>query len=416
VDNEERVNYLLDQINNGQATAMECEELWQLIANDPSGSLLEKVNRFFNENAASSAPATPTVYWQQAIRRILAVDTMQQEQNGQGTASVIPVRRGHFLKTARYWYAAAVMIMLGTVAYFWLAHKKNTTTSAAVVTIPDVAPGHDGAILTLADGTKMVLDSMGNGNIANQHGVQVVLKDGQLTYDATGTSSDRIFYNTMSTPNGRQFHVQLPDGTHVWLNSASSIRYPTVFAGNERKVEITGEVYFEVAKDAAAPFVVNVNNQADIQVLGTHFNVKAYDDEEAIKTTLLEGKVKVMNRMVNRESAFDKTSAYKSVVLKPGEQVSVSHSSQLSRPIQVQIDEVMAWKNGLFNFNGYDLKSAMREIARWYNLEVIYEEEPEARELMGKIQRNLTLNQVMNIIRDIDVHYRLEGRRLIIMK
>jgi ferric-dicitrate binding protein FerR (iron transport regulator) len=321
-------------------------------------------------------------------------------------AIIGPAHRIHFLKTAWFRYAAAVILILGTVVFLWLNKNNKPSTVAKTQSIPeenDVAPGRDGAVLTLANGTKVVLDSIGNGVIAQQNGAQVVMQNGQLAYDVTGKSSGAVVYNTMSTPKGRQFHVQLPDGTHAWLNAASSIRYPTVFAGNERKVYITGEIYFEVAKNRKMPFRVHVNDEVGIRVLGTHFNVKAYVDELSIKTTLLEGSVQV-----NAHNQIQ--------TLQPGQQAQISADEKIKVMNDADMNQVMAWKNGLFNFNGYDIKLVMREIARWYDLEIVYEAEPKQREIGGKVQRSLTLNQVMAILKDLDIHYRLEGRTLIVTK
>jgi ferric-dicitrate binding protein FerR (iron transport regulator) len=203
------------------------------------------------------------------------------------------------------------------------------------------------------------------------------------------------------------------------LNAASSIKYPTVFTGSQRIVEIEGEAYFEVVplnlptgRDGGGgkklPFIVNVGKGrgASIEVLGTHFNVNAYEDEASIKTTLLEGSVNV-------KSGGD---AQSSAILKPGQQAVITDNSPLSINHSPDLVQVMAWKNGLFNFNGYDIKAVMREIGRWYDLDIVYEGEPEPEEMMGELQRNLTLSQVMKILQKIQVKYRIEGRKLIIMK
>ena len=197
-------------------------------------------------------------------------------------------------------------------------------------------------MLTLADGRQIVLDSAGNGNIA-QEGNMVVRSDGaQLVYEKNGAgmqpgNTTTIAYNTLRTPRGRQFQLVLPESSKVWLNAASTIKYPVVFSSNERRVEITGEAYFEVTKNKEKPFIVDVNGKANVQVLGTHFNVNAYEDEEIIKTTLLEGSVKVNSAIRNPQSA----------ILKPGQQAILSQSSQTSQPIPVQtvdVQQVIAWK------------------------------------------------------------------------
>jgi transmembrane sensor len=315
-----------------------------------------------------------------------------------------PAARVHFLRRPWLRYAAAIIIIAG-IAYFWKSNtgKEHTAASTNKSASTDVAPGRDGAILTLADGRRLVLDSLSNGIIATQNGAQVVLNNGALTYDQNGDITSETAYNTMHTPKGRQFQLVLPDGTKVWLNAASSIKYPTVFTGDTRRVEIDGEAYFEVAKNAGMPFIVKIDDANEVKVLGTHFNINAYDDEAAVKTTLLEGSVRI------RHSAS-------AAILKPGQQAVIVRHSPLTIDHSPDLAQVMAWKNGLFNFNGYDIKAVMREIGRWYDLDIVYEAEPEPEEVMGELQRNLTLSQVMKILQKIHVKYRIEGRQLIVMK
>ncbi|HUP14315.1 MAG TPA: FecR domain-containing protein, partial [Niastella sp.] len=324
-----------------------------------------------------------------------------------------PAGRVHFLQKPWLRYAAAILIIAGVATYFLKNEpkKETTVTAAGKQARTDVEPGRDGAILTLANGRQLVLDSLGNGIIATQNGAKVVLSDGALSYDQNGQTTSTIIYNTMRTPRGRQFQLVLPDGTKVWLNAASSIKYPTMFSGNERRVEITGEVYFEVTKNSSMPFKVtipggqgaNANGKmgSEITVLGTHFNVNAYDDEAAVKTTLLEGAVSVKSMAEGRRPES-------LVFLKPGQQaVMAGTNSPLTIHHSPDLSQVMAWKNGLFNFNGYDIKAVMREIGRWYNLDIVYEAEPEPEEVMGELQRNLTLSQVMKILQKIHVKYRI---------
>lgn len=325
-----------------------------------------------------------------------------------------PAGRVHFLLNPWLRYAAAIIIIAGIAAYLWKREPKKETTVAATSkqVRTDVEPGRDGAVLTLADGSQLVLDSLGNGVIATQNGAKVVLNNGALTYDQKEEASGDILYNTMHTPRGRQFQLVLPDGTKVWLNAASSIKYPTVFTGDTRTVEIKGEAYFEVVtlrlrSGQNMPFIVKIDEGKEVKVLGTHFNINAYDDENAIRTTLLEGAVVVKSANGNHGST---------AFLKPGEQAVIAGYSPLAINHSPDIDQVMAWKNGLFNFNGYDIKAVMREIGRWYDLDIVYEAEPEPEEVMGELQRNLSLSQVMKILQKIHVKYRIEGRQLIVMK
>lgn len=316
-----------------------------------------------------------------------------------------PVHRVHFIR--RWGWAAAVALLLAGSAYY-LLNKKDTPALIAAKTV-EITPGMQGAILTLADGRQVVLDSMASGVVAQQGGTSVVLHNGKLQYDASGEAASGIQYNKMTTPKGRQFEVTLPDGTKVWLNAASSIRYPTAFTGNERKVEVYGEACFEVAKDAGKPFLVNVNNKASIEVLGTLFNVNAYENEKTINTTLLNGSIKVATHP-------------NSIVLKPGQQAQISTIPGTNKPagnIEVinhpDMEKIMAWKNGLFNFEGAGIEEVMRQLERWYNIDVVYENGIPDIQFIGEISRQLSLSDLLEILRRTEVDFRVEGRKLIVL-
>ncbi|MRG43578.1 DUF4974 domain-containing protein [Chitinophaga sp. SYP-B3965] len=321
------------------------------------------------------------------------------------TAPVPTVHRIHFLRRWR-WTAAAAVLLLAGGTYF-LVNKKEP---AQVIVAADhtIAPGKQGAILTLADGREVVLDSMGNGVVAHQSGASVVLKNGQLVYDPANENASGIQYNQMTTPKGRQFRVTLPDGTKVWLNAASSIRYPTAFAENERKVEVFGEACFEVAKDASKPFLVNVNNKAEIRVLGTLFNVNAYENEEAINTTLLNGSIKIAPAQGDNDG----------VILKPGQQARLGINK---KDVEIQgvndedVEKIMAWKNGLFNFEGAHLEEVMRQLERWYNIDVVYENGIPDIRFLGEMSRQIALADLLEILRRTEVDFRVEGRKLIVL-
>ncbi|SCC60840.1 FecR family protein [Chitinophaga costaii] len=304
-------------------------------------------------------------------------------------------------------YAAAIIFLLGTGAFWWTFHKNNNQElggnkppGTAII-----GPGHNGAILTLADGSKVVLDSMGNGVVATQYGAKVSLYNGQLAYDPVNSSATgSLIYNTVTTPKGREFRLQLPDGSKVWLNAASTVRYPTTFTDKERRVELEGEAYFEVAKNASRPFIVKLNDATAVEVLGTSFNINAYKNETAIKTTLLEGAVRLQ--------------AYQQVqTLTPGQQASISLARQQMKVISnVDIDHVMAWKNGLFDFNDASLEEVMRQLERWYDIEVIYEKGIPAIRFGGEINKKNSLQDVLQILESSNVHYRLEeGRKLVVV-
>jgi len=264
----------------------------------------------------------------------------------------------------------------------------------------------------------VVLDSLGNGMVATQNGTQVLLKGGGLAYAAAGSATREVMYNTMTTPKGRQFQVTLPDGTMVWLNAASSLHFPTVFTGGERQVTVTGEAYFEVARNIDMPFKVNVNGKAVVEVLGTHFNVNAYDNEDAINTTLLKGSVRVSQipaSLVQGQS---------SVTLEPGQQAQIAHHSRQAQSktqsgikliTDADLNKVMAWKNGLFNFEGASLVEVMRQIERWYDIDVIYEKGIPNIEFEGKMTKDVPLKDLLVMLEKSDIHFRIEDSKLIVL-
>jgi len=223
--------------------------------------------------------------------------------------------------------------------------------------------------------------------------------------------------NSLSTPKGGQYQLTLPDGTNVWLNAASSITFPTAFTGSQRSVEISGEVYFEVAKRLDRPFVVGVNGRQSVLVLGTQFNINGYSDEAAIQTTLIAGSVKVQCRVagLTRNDAA-------SVILKPGQQAVVAASDQGARSKKgilvnpdTDIEKVMAWKKGLFNFNGADVPTVMRQLERWYDIQVRYEGAVPVIRFKGELDRGVNLSEVLKILPEIGIQYRLEGRTLVVL-
>jgi len=316
----------------------------------------------------------------------------------------------------RWWkvaVAAAVIMALGFTLFLW--QKKYTHNTHGTLAVTDttsvIKPGIDKAMLILADGRQVVLDTTATGIVSKQGNTTIINGNGQLSYAGTdGKQEEATYYNTVRTGSGNQYRLVLPDGSHVWLNAASTLRFPTRFNGKERVVELTGEGYFEVAKNASIPFHVQVNNM-EVEVLGTHFNVNAYDDEEAIKTTLLEGAVKVQSAIGNRQSA----NAERSVVLKPGEQTAFSRSSQLSKPIPVQTEEVVAWKNGLFQFTDAPITTVMRQVARWYNVEVAYQGNVQQEIFSGTIPRTSGITQLIKILElTKTVKVSIEGRKLMI--
>jgi ferric-dicitrate binding protein FerR (iron transport regulator) len=333
--------------------------------------------------------------WEPVLAKVFKVD--KPEAIPGSVESAPAVHRVHFLRRWR-WAAASIILLLGVIAYLLLqTGKVDQDKNLAATDSVEIQPGKSGAILTLADGSRVSLDSIQNGVIALQGGARAKVVNGTLLYEGKG---QEMLYNTMSTPKGRLFQVTLPDGTGVWLNAASSIRYPTAFTGTERRVEITGEIYFEVKKDIR-PFIVSADNRAEVTVLGTSFNVNSYSNEAGVKATLLEGAVQV-------------SKGGQSVIIKPGEQADVQKTISVYKG--VALEKVMAWKAGLFNFEDVSLDEAMRQLERWYDIEVVYEKGIPNIELDGEMSKDITLNGLMNVLKELGVRYRLEGRRLTILR
>ena len=303
-------------------------------------------------------------------------------------------------------YAAAVLLLAGAALIFRLNIPDKNPANTGVVTSPDdILPGTDKAILTLADGSKIVLDNLAEGQIGMQGAVSILkLPDGALKYQedqGKAAANTPIVYNTITTPNAGQYALTLPDGSKVWLNAASSMTFPTRFDKNERRLSMTGEVYFEVARDPGRPFVVQVNNESTVEVLGTHFNINAYSNEPSVKATLLEGKISVKK-------------GAETGVLQPGQQAVITDKITLEK--RVDVDQVMAWKNGLFNFEHADLSELMRQLERWYDIKVIIRGDlPEIR-FKGKMYRNERLSSVLNFLEGSGLEFRMEDKTLIVQR
>jgi len=395
-DNKFHKEVLFNRLLEGNLTEHEIDALVQWLGtHEPDEEARRLILQQLQRGDTVSSDISPEIMARLEARLplILATETKQ------------PARLVSLLSRKWVRYAAAVFILAG-LGLFYLLQPKTASNAQQVAeqnVVNDVAPGKNGAILTLIDGSTVVLDSLGNGWLTTQSGTKVQLVNGQLVYEAGAAPPVAVGYNTMTTPKGRQFQLVLPDGSKVWLNAASSIRYPIVFNGAERRVEITGEAYFEVAHHASKPFRVQVNNETEIEVLGTHFNINAYDNEESINTTLLEGAVRIKN---NKQR----------IVLTPGQQAQVSGRQAIKVVDDVDVDKVMAWKNGVFNFNDASLQEVMRQLERWYDIEVVYEKDVPPLEFYGKMGKDLSLTAVLSGLEKSNVHFRLEeGRRLVVL-
>ena len=316
------------------------------------------------------------------------------------------------LSTSRrsWWPAAAAVLLISfsVVAYFIFFHHKEkqdmaTTKPTGERFKNDINPGSEKAILTLADGTKITLDNKANGTIAQQGSTIVMKEDGLLAYNVNKNKSrGEVVYNSLTTGRGEEFRsLVLSDGTKIWLNSVSSIRFPTEFIGKERIVEITGEAYFEVAKNISMPFKVKVNGM-QVEVLGTHFNINAYGDEPSIKTTLLEGAVKIV---AGQKISF----------LKPGQQADLNKNGEVKVVSDSDPDEVVAWKNGMFKFNGADINTIMRQVSRWYDVEVVFKDKISGHFVATGIPRTVSVSKLLTVLEMMGgVHFEIDGKKILV--
>lgn len=327
----------------------------------------------------------------------------------------------HFSKNyyLKWWAAAAVLIVLAGSAYLFSKktgadiNTKSTAKSKPVVN--DLAPGHAGAILTLANGKTIILDSAHNGLLASQGNTHIVKENGKVSYRDQENAGSEIMYNTMTTPKGRQYQLILADGSKVWLNAASSITYPTAFTGKERRVSITGEVYFEikhlsfnsVTGEEAIPFFVDYNSSAnengEIKVMGTHFNVMDYNNENAVKTTLLEGSVKI-------------TENQKTVTIKPGEQAVMNKDKNTVSVVNADVDEAVAWKNGFFSFKNATIETVMRQVERWYDVNVVYNGAKPGGHYRGEVPMNVNASEMLKVLEVSGINFKIDGKRILVGK
>jgi len=310
-----------------------------------------------------------------------------------------------------HWFkicAAAAVIFIFFASAFYIFRRKEARVIVAqnVHTRPvkDFPAGHNTAVLTLGNGSTILLDTAADGTLARQGNIKVLKFNDQIAYNKSSEMNATTVYNTITTASGNQYQLILTDGSRVWLNAASSIRFPTAFRGNERRVEITGEAYFEVAKDPKKPFRVDFKNKAgnkdEIEVLGTHFNVNTYHDEPDMKTTLLEGSVRIKD-------------GNKIKMLSPGQQASIT-SAGIEIIKNADLDPVMAWKNGYFLFDNTDIYTLMRQVARWYNVDIKYSGKVSEEGFSGKISREVPLSKLIKVLELNDVHVKIQGRTMIV--
>ena len=376
---KETFDKLIDQVNNGTATDEQLS-----VYNAYMNRLSKPDTAWANLGIEESAGQVQTELWQMVKA---------------GMAPATPIRQ------IKPWYrvaAAAAILLALSVGGYWLTRNKAIPKND-LAQQHDLAPGGNKAILTLANGQKIVLNDSKTGIIAKQ-GSAIINKttEGEVVYQhkQDDNQQTQAALNLISTPRGGQYHVVLADGSQVWLNAASSIKYPTLFNGNTREVEITGEVYFEVAHQANKPFKVHCNGQV-VTVLGTHFNINAYTNEGAIKTTLLQGSVMV-------------STGKQQVTLKPGQQAN-NVTNGLTKIENADVDLAIAWHKGLFQFKDADVPTLMRQLSRWYDVDIDYEGSIPDAHFSGKIQRNYGGLKVSNILSYANIHFKIQDHKIIVL-
>jgi hypothetical protein len=308
-------------------------------------------------------------------------------------AKVVSIRK-RFLRIA---VAAAVLAVVSVVSYRYLSPKGDPSSTDLITNVTkatDLPAGVDGAVLTLADGRTIVIDTSRDGMLVNDERFAIKKTNGLIAVDASGNNSSAAF-NTLSTPRGRQIQLELPDGSKVWLNAESELKFPADFTGTERIVEMKGEAYFEVAKDAKKPFIVRVDNSS-VEVLGTHFNVMGYDNESALSTTLVEGSVRFRSASGN------------TMMLSPGQQSQLRKNGDLQLDKNADIAFATAWKNGQQLFRQADIPTIMRQLERWYDVTVVYKGDVPKRTFSGDIPRNANLSQLLTLFDAAKINYSID--------
>ncbi len=391
--NQERFKVLFQQYLNDNLPPEDVEELQRTIQDARNDELLdEMLKNSFNEPAFTDVDDEV----RKAIFNTVCNNIKQEHDEPENTRERrrIPYR----------WLAGAAALLFITLSVGWFFLKRNVEKTENTYVAYTIKPGSNKATLTLANGKKLILTDSLEGQLASEAGVKIFKnKKGEIIYTAIASNDkgeQALQYNVLTTKNGEQFQVILPDGTHVWLDAASSLKYPVTFKGDERKVELTGQGYFEVSHNAAKPFIVKTA-QTEVQVLGTHFNVSAFDDEQDTKTTLLEGAVRVKS--------------YKSaVLLKPGEQAVLNNGRELIINNDVDINREVAWKNGLFDFKKAGIEEIMVKVSRWYDIDVMYEGSIPKTRLTGKISRDVDIKSLLEILAFEGIKWRIKGNSVII--
>ncbi|SHL68387.1 FecR family protein [Chitinophaga jiangningensis] len=383
-DQLKRLHDLFGKYASGDASAAELQEFWQLVATHGEEDFLsEQMQQWWGQEEDLQLG----VSGEKTLQRILSKMPAQPK-----------VRR---LKPL--WAAAAAIIIMAFALFYFLHQPPASKLPVAKVTNPsfknDVMPGVTGATLTLADGTVVPLDSAGSQLSLLQGGTRVAAVNGTISYNGAPTSPEKIIYNTLTTRRGQQYPLRLSDGSLVILDAGSTITYPVGFPADKRKVQVHGQAWFEIAADAARPFIVK-NEQKSIVVLGTSFNVKAYEEAD-LEVTLVAGSVRVSNGSSNK-------------VLLPGQQAVLS-GNDINVNGNAAISEAIAWKDGNFEYKSRSLTHVMQDVARWYDIDIVYEGAKPTDTFTGGFSRTITLTELLTILEMSRIHFKLEGRKLTVL-
>ncbi|HEY8387408.1 MAG TPA: FecR domain-containing protein [Parasegetibacter sp.] len=405
---EELINkYLAEEISREEFFL-----LWETLANEKEREVWKEIiDHFMEKGEPELLQLHDSEPGQIILQQILEKKNGVETENGatdrkESRGDVKPLRR------MRWYRFSAAAAILAVIAGFFLFHYFSGDSAVPHNQLADdqpILPASEVAVLTLADGTTVVLDSMNNGVIATDNFKKVILDNGQIRYQGTGSEPiGADAYNTLRTPKGRQFRLLLPDSSLVWLNAETAIHYPLHFNGDKRMVKVTGEAFFEVVHNPQKPFVVEFelpgsDNSGQVEVLGTSFNINCYENEGRVQTTLVSGSVKIHP---------DRAQTAISSTLRPGEQATVLPDAS-TRIVKVDTEPVTAWKQGYFNFEEVTLGEALRQLQRWYNIEVIYQKETNF-QLFGSLSRTTPLGNIVEAFQKSGINLQLEGRKLIV--
>lgn len=397
---EQRLTYLFNRYHEKTATPQEIDDFFELVRTSADDKQISILLHQLWENTNTQKPLFSKAKSEEIFNNVLSITSNYDAD------TITPlIKKNRLLFWAKIAAAILIFFAVGILHYHKAQQHSNFIAKRSKAALQhDALPGGNRATLTLSDGSVIKLDDKPNGMLTNE-GTSKISKtaNGKLIYNAIRFPSPNEVAkeNIISTPRGGQYQIILSDGSKVWLNAASSLRFPAAFKGKIRQVEITGEAYFEVAKNAQMPFIVKTRN-AEVQVLGTHFNIMSYNDEAVSKTTLLEGAVKI-------KTGNDAN------VLKPGDQARLNTNGQIEVVDNVDVEAETAWKSGIFSFKEAGIEDVMRQVARWYDVSVNYEGKIPVKQLTGTISRNVKASELLSMLSYTGINFKIEGKKIIVI-